>query len=239
MKVRESWGEGNPLAGAPGVPFPPSPPSFPNALFSGGWSGAKTLPLFPRQPSPGNAKKKTSRSLAKRQQRIEQQKPAGMAGFLVCTAKQTAEKICLLPIYAEPTESKRQALPHSPLRRKQAHTAKEGTTRLPILRLRVRAKRAAATEKEPATPHESEAAQRPERGRTPSGHVRHRKTHPLNASHEPFLEHFQFEMLCISNHTACRFAERFAEKARFFRSLLAGRRCAAASRFTFFKVETL
>ncbi|HIX41317.1 MAG TPA: hypothetical protein H9857_11060 [Candidatus Desulfovibrio intestinigallinarum] len=49
------------------------------------------------------------------------------------------------------------------------------------------------------------------------------------------LEHFQFEMLCISNHTACR----FAEKARFFRSLWAGRRCAAASRFTFFKVETL
>ena len=49
------------------------------------------------------------------------------------------------------------------------------------------------------------------------------------------LEHFQFEMLCISNHTACR----FAEKTRFFRSLWAGRRCAAASRFTFFKVEML
>ena len=42
-------------------------------------------------------------------------------------------------------------------------------------------------------------------------------------------------MLRISNHTACR----FAEKARFFRSLWAGRRCAAASRFTFFKGETL
>ena len=39
-------------------------------------------------------------------------------------------------------------------------------------------------------------------------------------------------MLCISNHTACR----FAEKTRFFRSLWAGRRCAAASRFSF---ETL
>ncbi|MDM8215729.1 hypothetical protein QUW15_06130 [Desulfovibrio piger] len=49
------------------------------------------------------------------------------------------------------------------------------------------------------------------------------------------LEHFQFETLCVSNHTACR----FAEKTRFFRSLLAGRRCAAASRFTFFKVEKL
>ncbi|WP_300809913.1 hypothetical protein, partial [uncultured Desulfovibrio sp.] len=45
------------------------------------------------------------------------------------------------------------------------------------------------------------------------------------------LEHFQFEMLRISNHTACR----FAEKTRFFRLLWAGRRCAAASRFTFFK----
>ena len=42
-------------------------------------------------------------------------------------------------------------------------------------------------------------------------------------------------MLRISNHTACR----FAKKTRVFRSLWAGRRCAAASRFTFFKVETL
>ena len=42
-------------------------------------------------------------------------------------------------------------------------------------------------------------------------------------------------MLRISNHTACR----FAEKARFFRSLWAWRRCAAASRFTFFKAKTL
>ncbi|MCI7569274.1 MAG: hypothetical protein MSH25_07930 [Desulfovibrio sp.] len=43
------------------------------------------------------------------------------------------------------------------------------------------------------------------------------------------LEQFQFETLRVSNHTACR----FAEKARFFRSLWAGRRRAAASRFTF------
>ena len=64
---------------------------------------------------------------------------------------------------------------------------------------------------------------------------------PARAEGFPFpqeyscLEQFQFEMLCIPNHTACR----FAEKAQFFRSLLAGRRCAAASRFTFFKIETL
>ena len=51
--------------------------------------------------------------------------------------------------------------------------------------------------------------------------------------HRP--EQFQFETLSVSNHTACR----FAEKTRFFRSLRAGRRCAAASRFTFFKDETL
>ena len=133
MKVRESWGEGNPLAGAQGVPFPPSPPSFPNALFSGGWSGAKTLPLFPRQPSPGNAKKKTSRSLAKRQQGIKQQKPAGMAGFFAYTTKRAAEKICLLPIYAEPAETGRQALPHSPLRRKQTHKAQGGNYKTPDL----------------------------------------------------------------------------------------------------------
>lgn len=37
------------------------------------------------------------------------------------------------------------------------------------------------------------------------------------------------------NHTACR----FAGKTRFFHPLLAGRRCAAASRFIFFKGKTL
>ena len=56
-----------------------------------------------------------------------------------------------------------------------------------------------------------------------------------NARPPIIIEHFQFETLHVSNHTACR----FAEKTRFFRSLWAGRRCAAASRFTFFKVETL
>ena len=49
------------------------------------------------------------------------------------------------------------------------------------------------------------------------------------------LEQFQFETLRVANHTACR----FAEKTRFSRSLRAGRRCAAASHFIFFKVETL
>ncbi|WP_300806907.1 hypothetical protein [uncultured Desulfovibrio sp.] len=48
-------------------------------------------------------------------------------------------------------------------------------------------------------------------------------------------EYFQFETPGVSNHTACR----FAEKARFFRSLWAGRRCAAASRFAFFKGKTV
>ncbi len=46
-----------------------------------------------------------------------------------------------------------------------------------------------------------------------------------------YLEPFQFETLCVSNHTACR----SAEKALFFRSLMSWRRCAAASRFTFFQ----
>ena len=36
-------------------------------------------------------------------------------------------------------------------------------------------------------------------------------------------ECFQFETRCVSNHTACR----FSEKTQFFRSLWAGRRCAA------------
>ena len=49
------------------------------------------------------------------------------------------------------------------------------------------------------------------------------------------LEHFPFETLCVSNHTAWR----FAEKTRFFRSLSAGRRYAAASSFVFFKGKRL
>ena len=49
------------------------------------------------------------------------------------------------------------------------------------------------------------------------------------------LSIFQFETRCVSNHTACR----FAEKTRFFRSLWAGRRCAAASHFAFFKGKML
>ena len=148
MKVRESWGEGNPLAGAQGVPFPPSPPSFPNALFSGGWSGATTLPLSPRQPSPGNTKKRTSRSLAKRQQRIKQQKPAGMAGFCyVRQNRQPKKSVVSAGTSAGPAETGRppSRIPRSVASRRTRH--KEGTTRLPILRLRVRAKRAAATEK--------------------------------------------------------------------------------------------
>ena len=192
--------------------------------------------LSPRQPSPGNAKKRTSRSSVKNQQRIKPKSPPYWRAFGLVRPNRLPKKTVssrFMPNQRRP-EDRHSRIPRSVASRRTRH--KEGTTRLPILRLRVRAKRVAATKKEPATPHESEAAQRPERGRTPSGHVlRHRKTRPLNASHEPFLEHFQFEMLCISNHTACR----FAEKARFFRSLLAGRRCAAASRFTFFKVETL
>lgn len=49
------------------------------------------------------------------------------------------------------------------------------------------------------------------------------------------LKFVQFEMLCASNHTACR----FAEKVRFFRSLRAGQCCAVASRISFFKGKTL
>ena len=56
----------------------------------------------------------------------------------------------------------------------------------------------------------------------------------MAATFRSALEHFQFETLRVSNHTACR----FAEKTRFFRSLWAGRRV-AASRFAFFKGSAL
>ena len=86
--------------------LPPGPPSFPNALYLGGWNGSEALPLSPRQASPGNAKKRTSRSIAKRQQRIKQQKPASMAGFWVCAAKRTGEKaVSSRYSHAEPTKT--------------------------------------------------------------------------------------------------------------------------------------
>ena len=143
---------------------------------------------FPAATVPREREEKNlSRSLAKRQQRIKQQKPAGMAGFFAYTESEQPKKSVssrFMPNQRRP-EDRHSRIPRSVASRRTRH--KEGTTRLPILRLRVRAKRVAATKKEPATPHESEAAQRPERGRTPSGHVlRHRKTRPLNASHEPF-----------------------------------------------------
>ena len=46
---------------------------------------------------------------------------------------------------------------------------------------------------------------------------------------------FQFEALRVPNHMACR----FAEKTRSFRSLWAGRRCAAASHVALFKGRML
>ena len=58
---------------------------------------------------------------------------------------------------------------------------------------------------------------------------------PLLPPQNRTIWHFQFEMLRISNHTACR----FAEKTLFYRSLRAGRRCAAASRSALFKGKTL
>ena len=48
-------------------------------------------------------------------------------------------------------------------------------------------------------------------------------------------EPFQFETRSVATHTTCR----FAGTARFFRSLWAGRRGAAASRFPFFKGKAL
>ncbi|WP_300806910.1 hypothetical protein, partial [uncultured Desulfovibrio sp.] len=65
------------------------------------------------------------------------------------------------------------------------------------------------------------------------GHIQDRGSFSLlgGTRASGILEQFQFETLRVSNHTACR----FAEKVRFFRSLRAGRRCAAASRFTFFQ----
>ena len=57
---------------------------------------------------------------------------------------------------------------------------------------------------------------------------------PIMAGGAVQLEHFQIERHCVSDHTVCR----CAEKMRFFSPLWAGRRCATASQFTFFKGKT-
>ena len=58
---------------------------------------------------------------------------------------------------------------------------------------------------------------------------------PFKGVASPYLEPFQLETRCVSSHTACR----FAGKTWFFRSLWAGRRCAAVSRFPSFNGKTL
>ena len=131
-------------------------------LSSGGWSGAKTLPLFPRQPSPGNAKKKTSRSLAKRQQRIKQQKPAGMAGFCYVRQNRLPKKsVVSAGTSAGPAETGRppSRIPRSVAGRRTRPRRELQDSRsyacgcAPNVQL--------LRKKEPTTPHESETPQRP------------------------------------------------------------------------------
>ena len=88
---------------------------------------------FPAATVPREHEEKPLPKLCKESTAHKAQKPAILAGFWACTAKQTAEKNCLLPIYAEPAETGRQALPHSPLRRKQTHKAQGGNYKTPDL----------------------------------------------------------------------------------------------------------
>ena len=130
--------------------------------------------------------------------------------------KRAAEKICLLPIYAEPAETGRQALLHSPLRAPSQANAQATRRELqdsrsyacgcvPNVQLLRKRKRQHLTKAEQPNVLKRESATRKTSFRQK---LRYRKTRPLNASHEPFLEQFQFEMLCISNHTACRFSDK-------------------------------
>ena len=172
--------------------LPPKPPILPQRAFFGRMERRDDASAFPASTVPREHEEKNLPKPRKETTAYQTAKARRYGGLLLCTAKQAAEKICRLRWHFCRTSGDRKAaLPHSPLRRRQAHKAKEGTTRLPILRLRVRAKRVAATEKELATPHESGAAQRLEKGeRLPGTCCGHRKTRPLNASHEPFPRAF-------------------------------------------------
>ena len=136
---------------------------------------------------------KPSRSTLKNQQRTNRKSPPVWRAFLLIR-KASSRKNLSPPDLCRTSRDRKTGTPAFPApcsvaSKRTSH--KEGTTRLPILRLRVRAKRAAATEKEATTPHESGAAQRLEKGeRLPGTCCGHRKTRPLNASHEPFPRAF-------------------------------------------------
>ena len=183
------------MAGAQGLPSPQAPHPSPTRFFREDETARKHCRFPSGNRPPGTRRKEPLPKPRKKTTAYQTAKARRYGGLFCLYGKRAAEKICLLPIYAEPAETGRQALtpafpaPCSVASKRTSH--KEGTTRLPILRLRVRAKRAAATEKEATTPHESGAAQRLEKGeRLPGTCCGHRKTRPLNASHEPFPRAF-------------------------------------------------
>ena len=119
---------------------------------------------FPCRNRPPEIRRKPSRSTLKNQQRTNRKSPPFRRAFLLIRQSGQPKKSVssrFMPNQQRP-EDRHSRIPRSVASRRTRH--KEETTRLPILRLQVRAKRAAATEKEPTTPHESGAAQRLEKG---------------------------------------------------------------------------
>ncbi len=164
-------GKGTPWLAHKVFPSPQAPHPSPTRFFQEDETLRRRC-RFPRGNRPPGTRKKESPEASQRDNRVSNSKspPVWRAFLLIRQSEQPKKTVSsrFMPNQQRP-EDRHSRIPRSVASRRTRH--KEGTTRLPILRLRVRAKRVAATKKEPATPHESEAAQRPERGRTPSGHV--------------------------------------------------------------------
>ena len=187
-------GGGSPSANARGCSPSPKPPPLPPARFLREDETLRRRCRFPRGNRPPGTRKKESPEASQRDNRVSNSKSPPVWRAFLLIRKASSRKNLSPPDLCRTSRDRKTGTPAFPApcsvaSKRTSH--KEGTTRLPILRLRVRAKRAAATEKEATTPHESGAAQRLEKGeRLPGTCCGHRKTRPLNASHEPFPRAF-------------------------------------------------
>ena len=91
--------------------LPPKPPILPQRAFSGGWSGAKTLPLSPRQPSPGNTKKRTSSEASQRDTSVSNSKSPPVWRAFAMYGKTGCRKNLSSPLALLPDQRRQEGRP--------------------------------------------------------------------------------------------------------------------------------
>ena len=114
--------------------LPPKPPILPQRAFFGRMERRDDASAFPASTVPREHEEKNLPKPRKETTAYQTEKARRYGGLLLCTAKQAAEKICRLRWHFCRTSGDRKAaLPHSPLRRKQAHKAQGGNYKTPDL----------------------------------------------------------------------------------------------------------